>query len=343
MNQMTGEKIYNQKIKTGETWPALAKRLNLNPEQCRKRAREYYENNNLPPPQKAARIIGGFDEEPRQNGKDLWQRAISIQKRQVEKQDKKASRRVIYDDGPVVLVTIADLHLGSMGVNYLSIDSDIRLIQELDKAGINVAVLLVGDLLDGFIIGRLKDLRLHSSPFLAIEEWGLVDYALERLAPFLIGSVAGNHDNWSWSLTGIDLLRQRHRQLTPGILYDPYELQFILQVADQEIHVIARHNWRGRSMYNPTHGMEHKQHSIGRDADVKIGAHTHAGSLCREFNNGDKVGHAIICGSYKEEDTYAIKLGLPPALPTSAAAVVLDEDGIMFSTSNVWSLARLFC
>ena len=107
MTQTTGEAIYKEKTETGETWPALAKRLNLNHEQCRKRPKDYYENHNLPPPEQAARVIGGLDEEPRQNGKDLWQQAISIQQRHAESQEHKASRRVIFDGGPVVLIAMA--------------------------------------------------------------------------------------------------------------------------------------------------------------------------------------------------------------------------------------------
>ena len=160
----TGATIYRYKIETRATWSEVGQHFDLHHEAARKRARDYADKNNLPPPNRA-RIVGGFDEAPRQNGRELWQRAINIQQRQAESRDYRAQRRVIYDDGPVVLIAMADLHLGGMGVNYLSIDADIRLINELDKAGVNVAVLLVGDMLDGFIIGKLKDLRLHSSPF----------------------------------------------------------------------------------------------------------------------------------------------------------------------------------
>lgn len=289
----------------------------------------------------ARRIVGGMDEEPRPDPGELWARALRLQQRTQQVQASKERRRVIYDEGPVVVFFMSDLHLGSPGVDYAGIDRDIRAVCALDEAGIQVGVIVGGDLLDNHIVGKLQRIRLNSSPFLAIEEWGLVDYALTRLAPYIIGSVAGNHDNWSWAVSGVDLLRQRHMRLNNGILYDPYELNFALQVGGFECRVAVRHAWKGHSKYNPTHGIEDHQWTRGREFDIAAGGHTHRGALVREFDNGGKVGWAIMMGTYKVEDPYGKQLGLPPVLPTSAAAMVIDEDGVLFGTSNVDALARV--
>ena len=72
------------------------------------------------------------------------------------------------------------------------------------------------------------------------------------MTPHLVGSVAGNHDNWSWALSGIDLLRERHRRISSNILYDPLELAFVLQVGSFEARVMCRHDWRGHSQQKET-------------------------------------------------------------------------------------------
>lgn len=339
-DDVTGRMIYERKIEAGETWAQVATHFGISRGSARSRARTWQRNNNLPTPEEAAEIHGGIDEEPRVNGRDQWARAIKLQTRRAQVRESKEQRRVAYREGPVVLFFMADLHLGGEGVNYLAIDQDIRLINDLARRGVTVAVVLGGDLIDNYIIGKLQRLRLNQSPFLAIEEWALADYALERLAPYVIGSVAGNHDNWSWAVAGVDLLRQRHQQLTPGILYDPYELAFTLQVAASETRVIVRHAWKGNSKYNPTHGIEDHHWTRGRDADVYVSGHTHRGGLAREFDNGGRVGWAIICGTYKDEDSYGMRLGLPPVLPTAAVALVVDDDGVQFATSNIYALPR---
>ena len=340
-----GQFIYERMAEdNSDTYESLGKEFGLSAQAARGRARRYQDKNNLATvrySREVVKITGAMNEEPFERPESLWQRALEKQERNDRRLEWKQQRRVIFEDGPVVLVFMADLHLGSSGTDYRSIDYDMAVINNLAEHGVNVAVVLLGDMLDNFIVGRLRDLRMNQSPFLTVEEWGLVDYALERLSPFLIGSVAGNHDNWSWAISGIDLLRQRHNQLSPGILYDPLELTFMLQVGEFECRIMCRHKWRGSSMFNPTHGLEHGHHKLGRQFDIGVAAHTHRGGLAREFANGKSIpGHALICGSYKKDDTYAMAIGYPPPLDTSAVAVVIDTDGIAFSTSRLDVLGR---
>ena len=335
--EVDGKTLYEFKIKHPRmTWAEVGERFELSKNQARKRSQKYYKQEDLPPPSKA-RIQGSIRDEPKIDKEEIWERAVGISDRKKQTVDWERQRSITYDEGPLYLVFMGDLHLGSAGTDYRQLDMDITILNELDKRG-HVAVVLMGDLLDSFIVGRLKALRMHSSPFLQIEEWQLVDYALERMARFIVGSVAGNHDNWSWSLVGVDILKERHRQLNPGILYDKWELAFNLAVDDFSCRIMCRHKWRGSSMFNPTHGMDHHHHTRGREFDIGVGAHTHRGALAREFDNGGKVGHALIVGSYKKEDNYVREEGFPPALEGSAVAAVIDEKGIHHSTSRLDTL-----
>jgi hypothetical protein len=341
-----GQEIYERMSEPGMTFAVVGAEFGLSADAARGRSRRYQGKHNLPlPSEKQAEIIksirGGMDSKPRNDNGDLWERALAKQERAERVIEWKRQRRVIFDSGPVVGIFMADMHLGNSGTDYRSLGMDLTTIDSLSNSGVTVFVVSVGDLLDNFIVGRLRDLRMNQSPFLAAEEWELVEYVLERLSPYLVGSVAGNHDNWSWSLVGVDLLREQHERLNPGIMYDPLELSFILQVGDFECRVMCRHVWRGTSMYNPTHGLEHAHHTRGREFDIGVAAHTHRGGLAREFANGkSSPGHALICGSYKKNDTYAMTMGFPPALDTSAVAVVVDEDGIAFSTSRLDTICR---
>lgn len=342
---MSGEEIYKYKQETKKSWPELSKEIGLSEKTLRRRSTKYRDDNDLPNFANhtyGKRVINPFPESPNgESGEELWGRALSLEKRRDQKQVFRSAREVIFDKGPVALIAMGDLHLGSQGVSYSDIDRDIMMIHHLEESGVNVAVVLIGDLIDNYIIGRLSALRMTESPFLAVEEWGMVDYILEKLAPFLVGSVAGNHDNWSWALTGIELLKERHEHITPNILYDPHELAFTLRVGKFACQVMARHHWSGHSKFNPTHGIDDWQRRRGREFDIAIGGHTHRGGLAREFDNGGSVGYALLCGSYKKVDGYALRLGLPPALPTSAVTALINENGIAYATSNIEGIFSL--
>lgn len=339
---LSGRKIYELKRKTKKSWPELAEELGLSSSTLKRRSRKYRDENRLPDFSARLEIVHTMDQEPAESGEDLWGRAVAIQRRREKKQAYNQKREIIFDEGPIVLLAMGDLHLGSSGVSYTDIDRDIVAINQIANAGIPVAVILIGDLLDNFIIGRLNQLRMNESPFLAIEEWGLVDYTLQRLRDHLVGSVAGNHDNWSWALAGMDFLRSRHERITPKILYDPYELAFTLRVGKFDCKVMARHHWAGHSKFNPTHGIDDHQRTRGREFDIAMGGHTHRGGLAREFDNGAKVGHALLCGSYKKSDSLGKRLGLPPHLKTSAVATIITADGIECSTSNLEAVVTRF-
>lgn len=341
MSEVTGRELYEYKVRTRRTWKEVGGKFGLTRDAAKSRAQKYYNNAGKPPPSQVE-VSRSLGDEIEPDRSELWDLAIRRQDRTEQIRQQRKNRRIAYPAGPTVLFFIADMHLGSPNVDYRAIDEDIRLINDIAKTEVNVGVVLAGDLIDNFIIGKLQSLRMNTSPFLAVEEWDLVDYALERLAPYIVGSVAGNHDNWSWAVAGVDILRSRHRELTPGILYDPYELNFTLAVGDFEAQVVVRHSWKGRSKYNPTHGMEDHHWTRGRNFDVAVGAHTHRGGLAREIDLGGYVGYAIICGTYKTEDSLGKKLGLPPVLPTSAVALVVDSDGIQFATSNLYAIPRLF-
>lgn len=341
MEEVTGRELYEHKVSTRKTWEEVAQSYGLTVGAARKRAQKYYSKNDLPPPSEA--VVGGsLEQEPEIDKGELWGRAVRVSERVKRNEERRKDRQISFARGPVVLFFMADLHLGSAGVDYGAIDEDIRVIRSVAETGVGVGVVLGGDLIDNFIVGKLQNLRKRESPFLSVEEWSLVDYALERLAPFIIGSVAGNHDNWSWAVAGVDLLRQRHMELTPGIIYDPYELNFALDVGAFSCRVVVRHAWKGHSKYNPSHGIEDGHWTRGRQFDVAVGAHTHRGGLAREIDIGGQVGYALICGTYKKVDEYGKRLGLPPTLPTAAVAIVVDDDGIQFATTNLYALPRLF-
>lgn len=278
----------------------------------------------------ATPIIEGA-RQPEIDEEEVWRRAIAVSRRTLTADELVGS--IYFDYGTIGLVFLADLHLGSSGTDYERVDADIDLIMGTP----GMYVVGVGDMLDNYIVGKLQSLRIDQTPFKVGEEWALVRYVLRRIAPKLVATVAGNHDNWTYSLAGIDYFKDVHDQIVGShMLYDRNELRLNVTVGAAEFPTIIRHKWRGNSEHNPTHGMEKSAKLDGSFyARLFIGGHTHASGLIREFNNRGRTSIAGLCGSYKRVDGYAKTNGFYSPNEAAAITVILGEDGAMMGTSNL--------
>jgi hypothetical protein len=261
----------------------------------------------------------------------IWKRAVDISERKLAQPPQAAALSFPY--GPVCIAFSADWHLGSEGTDYARLEDELGLIA--DTPGMYAG--FIGDALDNFILGKLMALRM-GTPFRISEEWAMVRYALEMIAPKLLFAVGGNHDAWTARAAGIDYLADVIRQVS-AVPYDADELTLSLQVGAASYAIRARHKWRLNSMYNPTHGIEQaSRFDKGRGFDVGVGAHTHTSGLSREFNNGGRTGIAVLAGAYKRHDDFARQVGFPGPNDATAVAVVFTEAG-MWGTSNLRAAA----
>lgn len=265
----------------------------------------------------------------------IWRAAIEASSRRRERERRKANQSISFDHGPIGIALLSDLHVGSSGVDYERLDADIELIAETP----GLYVMLVGDMLDNWIVGRLMRLMMGEE-FTIDEQWVMVRHVLRRLAPKLIASVAGNHDLWTYGLTHIDYLRDTHARLANGALYAQYDLPLAVEVGGASHVFRVRHQWRGSSIYNETHGIERaSRFDKGRYFDIGVAAHTHSSALVRQFNNGGATGLAVQCGSYKTFDDFGEEQGFPLANGGPACAVVLDEKAGRWGTNDLSQVA----
>lgn len=226
---------------------------------------------------------------------------------------------------------IADQHIGNEGVDYERLITEARLIERTP----NLYCIQVGDLIDNYIIGKLLNLRIGTSVSIP-EEWAVAQYYLQLLGPKLLAVVGGNHDKWTTAVSGIDQLRQVLSHIRADVLYHSDELCVSMGVGDLVVPARIRHKWRFSSILNPTHGIER---AFERDQTkpflLGIGAHTHVSGLARQFNAGGKTGLAVICGSYKVYDDYAMTLGMTAPNNSTAVTVVFHPQHGMIGYDNL--------
>lgn len=261
-----------------------------------------------------------------------WARAVDEYRKKKERLRLSRAGRLAWDYGAVCLVFMADTHLGGTGVDVEAIDRDIELVRETPGA----YIFAVGDLLDNFIIGKLLALQMDT-PFTVDAQWALVRRMLRKMAPRLVASVGGNHDNWTRLLSGIDYFKDVHDTVVGRhILYGRHELRCVVEVGEATFPIKVRHKWKGGSMYNPTHGPERDaKFNGGYPWRVGVAAHTHTGGYVREFNRGGQTALAVQVGTYKRIDEFAETHDFPEPNDAAAVAVVFDEDGDMWGTSNI--------
>lgn len=279
------------------------------------------------------RIIGALSDEP--DEEYAYQRAVAEWRRTERLVRRRTDQRIEFGRGPVAIVFIADLHLGSGGVDYERVFHEAQIVAETP----GMYLMLVGDLLDNFIVPKLVSAR-HDARITVQEEWTLVRQYLRIVSKKLLASVRGNHERWTWALAGIDYFAEVLKNINARVVYDTDDLIISLKVGKAVFPIRVRHRWLGNSIYNDTHGIERAAKFDG-DFLVGVGAHTHASGLVRTFNARGANGMAVLCGSYKRFDPFARERGFPKANGSTAQTVIFFDDGSMVGVDRLERAAEI--
>ena len=222
-------------------------------------------------------------------------------------------------DKPFALVLLSDIHGGGK-TDYTALEEDLRIINTTE--GMYVGNL--GDNTDNFVIGKLQSIQREQSTTFDMEA-RFLEWLFEKIKGSLAFWCAGNHDNWTKRVSGFDITREALKGVP--CLYDPHEIYFTLKWAGHSQRWLARHKWKGTSVFNPTHGLEVGWERVGKDFDVSCGGHTHIATLCRPFIREEKKRFAVLLGTYKVRDNYAREIGFPASYGTGSGAFVYHPDG----------------
>ena len=262
-------------------------------------------------------LVGNDADEPELDADVVWQRVIDEQHHRLRDT---TTKRLILPTQPTAIAFLSDFHLGNPGTDYAAIKRDAELVAATD----GMYAMFVGDGIDNWIIPKLSGLQ-RGQPITFDEEWLLLESWLSIVADKLLVVVAGNHDNWTTKLAGIDRLRDLVRSL--NVLYHHSQIVFLLQIGISTRTVCVRHRWRGNSIFNVTHGLEVSWERMGIDYDWSIGGHTHIDTICRPFLRHGVRRHAILIGTYKLRDTYGVESGYAPSHGSGSGAMVIHPDG----------------
>lgn len=261
---------------------------------------------------------------------EVYKRAVAEYKATATLAMQRASQSIKFCGDVACIVFLADQHLGDAG-------TDIELAfeeAELAASMPNTAIVTVGDLINQFVIEKLRHVRDKARMSVA-DEWVLARLYMRTIAPRWALAVAGNHDLWADLLTGVDWHRDEVAKISPQVIYDAHDCMVDVSVGDSTFTGRIRHQWRGNSVLNDTAGIE-RSAKLDKSFDFGVGGHTHRGGLARDFTVDGRNALAVLCGSYKRIDSFARMIGVPAANTSTAVAIIFDAaTNSMTGVSNL--------
>ena len=276
-------------------------------------------------------VIGLGPEDVADEG-DLWRRAYSIQDRHERTEAKRQEQHVYIPGGKAFgWAWLSDLHFGG-ATDYRLIRRDAELIESTPRmwAAFN------GDGLNNWIVGKLQHLQRGQSLSFD-DEWQLFLSWLRMLRSKLKVVALGNHELWTLVLSGVSPVREAVSDYQ--VLFDDYEVTYRLHLDSASWLVKQRHQWRGSSVFNPTHGIEVGWQRGGCEFDIGVGSHTHIGTTCRPFFRHGAKKYAVLIGTYSRNG-YGRQLGLAPTVGTGCGAMVFQADGRLTFFEDVQTAAE---
>ena len=216
--------------------------------------------------------------------------------------------------GPIGIAHFGDPHVDDSGTDIGKLERDSDICNKTE--GLFAANL--GDTTNSWV-GRLARLYSEQSTS-AAEAWVIAEWFVRRNR--WIYMIAGNHDLWQGAG---DPLQWISRSVAP--LYEAHGVRLNLQLpAGREVRINARHDFRGDSMWNTTHGPA-KAAQMGWRDHILICGHKHISGyqIVKDPSSG-LLSHCIRVASYKAHDRYAAELGLPDQNFSENVMTLIDPD-----------------
>ncbi len=251
-------------------------------------------------------------------------RKKKFRNKQASKNFKRLIDVVINVDGPIGIAHFGDPHIDDDGTDIALLLSHVDIVNKTEGmfAG------NVGDQQNNWV-GRLGHLWSQQSTS-AKEAWMLTEHFVRSTNWLYL--IAGNHDVWSGTGDPLNWIMRGKESV-----FDAWGARLNLKFPNgRKCRINARHDFKGRSIYNSAHGPARAIRFGWRDHIVTCG-HTHqSGYQVLKDPASGVISHALRVGSYKTYDSYADKLGFDDETvficPVTIIDPTYDEDDSRFIT-----------
>ena len=214
-----------------------------------------------------------------------------------ETQGKISVEREITFDGPVLVVNIADRHIGSAIVDYSKIDQEIEFIESTAQA----LCIFLGDLIEGRNPEYVATIEASTALTFTEQITELREKVLRVLEKKALGSVVDHagHSWWSNQTSTLNADTVAHQGLAiPRLMQGG---RIILKFPDQKIEFYVTHiPAKGSSSKNIVGGAEALSMQHGPSgADVYLSGHIHQKATLMRLNRDGTIALMTSEGTYK--------------------------------------------
>jgi hypothetical protein len=216
-------------------------------------------------------------------------------------------------DGPIGITHFGDPHVDDDGCNWPKLEAHVEVVRR--TRGMFAGN--IGDLRNNWI-GRL--LRLWASQSTSAADARDLAYWLLESMTWLYVAI-GNHDAWSGTE---DLIGSKCEEL--GILYEPQPRLALQFPNGRTVRLNARHDFKGRSIWNQAHG-PNRAAQLGWRDHVLVCGHTHVSghNVLKDPMSG-LISHALRIASYKDIDAHAVAQGFPDSNIFCAPVTIIQPQ-----------------
>lgn len=202
--------------------------------------------------------------------------------------------------GPVVIAAVGDPHVDDDRCDVS------RLMADMDTIGKTEGMfaLHVGDITNNWV-GRLGRLYAHQRTT-AGDGIRLAGEMFRRAPPLAV--IGGNHDLWNEGMSWLNFCVRQAGVDTKLVAAHGVRLELAFP-GGRTVRVHTRHDFPGRSQYNPIHGLA-KEHLFGLRDHVNIAGHKHVDSAAVTPSPDGYAHWSFRVSGYKGFDDYAASANL---------------------------------
>jgi hypothetical protein len=316
----TGEYYYKERASTKQKSAVqeLGQRMDIPPSTIQFRIDAAYERLGIDPQSYAAgkSVLTEEDLDALPDGLEVLERNAPLNDGYIQASRKKFVRLIPVKAEPFAIACLGDPHLDNKGTDLIRLKKDMDLL-----AATGIRTVNMGDLLDNFhYAGRLAkvqaDNRVSAKEALALARWFVRDSGVRFDAHIL-----GNHDHWPGDAYST-LLSQWVAE-AKSRLYD-WAVRLVYQWDGGSFSLMAAHDFKGHSKYNPLHALMARALEDGQD-DAYVAGHRHT-SAKGDFENGFRGQHYhfVRVRGYKAWDSHAHRNMFPQQVAGAAAMFIVD-------------------
>ena len=224
------------------------------------------------------------------------------------------ARMFIVPKAPFGVVFFGDAHLDNKGCDLAGLERDIEATRASNLRAVNI-----GDVTDNFhmnakLAAKQAQNRVSEKEGLALARWFIRDSGVAWDA-----HIEGNHD--AWGGTAHTTLFRQWAGRTPVFSWMG---RLIYNWGDGQVSILAAHDFKGHSQYNPLHALAKRALEDGQD-DVYVAGHRHNAAE-GGWENGFRNRHYrfLRVGGYKRVDEYAYAKGFSEQTEGASAVVIVD-------------------